>query len=105
MATLTMQSEAMPHGYLASSPANPVLPLKSALTGKGALLALDGRCMNRQALPMALQLSKQYGHRLDILLLNPPKPAPQMLGPLLQQLEAAGIDYRLISSAEFKDTP
>jgi hypothetical protein len=65
--------------------------------GNGMLLALDGRCLDRQALPLALQLCKRYGKRLDILLVNPPKPATLMLGQFLQKLEIEGIDYRLSS--------
>lgn len=63
----------------------------------GMLLALDGRCLDRLALPHTLQLCKCYGRRLDILLVNPPKPATLILGQRLQALEREGIDYRLSS--------
>ena len=53
--------------------------------------------MDRLALPLALQICRRHGSRLDILLLNSPKPATFVLGQFLQQLEAAGIDYRLSS--------
>lgn len=71
--------------------------VKSTFSAFGMLLALDGRCLDRLALPQALHMIKRFGGRLDILLLNPPKPATQILGHFLQQLEAAGIDYRLTS--------
>ncbi|OYY94920.1 MAG: hypothetical protein B7Y41_05010 [Hydrogenophilales bacterium 28-61-23] len=71
--------------------------MKFALHGDDMLLALDGRCLDRLALPLAFQLCQQSGRRLDILLLNPPKPATLMLGQLLQKLETEGIDYRLTS--------
>lgn len=72
-------------------------PLKSCIPSNGMLLALDGRCLDRMALPLVLQICKRYGKRLDILLVNPPKPATLTLGKLLQQLEKEGIDYRLTS--------
>ena len=59
------------------------------------LLALDGRCLDRPALPAALKLCR--GKRLDILLVNPPRPATWMLGRFLQQLEEENVDYRLTS--------
>ncbi len=74
------------------------LPVKPTPPGNGILLALDGHCLERQAIPRALQFYRQAGKRLDILLVNPPKPATLMLGKLLQQLEREGIDYRLTSS-------
>lgn len=74
------------------------MPVKATSVGNGGLLlALDGRCMDKAAFPHALQLCKRHGGRLDILLLNPPKPATFLLAHFLQQLEAAGIDYRLSS--------
>jgi hypothetical protein len=73
------------------------LPVKSADTSNGILLALDGYCLERQAVPYALQYCRRNGKCLDILLVNPPKQATMMLGELLQQLEREGIDYRQTS--------
>lgn len=73
------------------------LPVNTIIASNGILLALDGFCLEPQAIPHALQLCRQTGKRLDILLVNPPKPATLMLGKLLQQLEKEGIDYRLTS--------
>jgi len=73
------------------------LPVKMVVANNGILLALDGHCLERQAIPRALQFCRQTGKRLDILLVNPPKPATLILGKLLQQLEKEGIDYRLTS--------
>ena len=73
------------------------LPVRTVIANNGILLALDGHCLERQAIPRALQFCRQTGKRLDILLVNPPKPATLMLGKLLQQLEREGIDYRLTS--------
>lgn len=73
------------------------LPVKTIPPSNGILLALDGHCLERQAIPRALQFCRQTGKRLDILLVNPPKPVTLMLGKLLQQLEREGIDYRLTS--------
>jgi len=73
------------------------MPVKSTIASNGILLALDGHCLDRQAIPRALQFCRQTGKRLDILLVNPPQPATLMLGKLLQQLEREGIDYRLTS--------
>jgi len=72
-------------------------PAKPAAPANGILLALDGRYLDRPALPLALQLCRQYGKRLDILLVNPPKPATWMLGRFLQRLEEENVDYRLTS--------
>lgn len=72
-------------------------PAKPAVPANGILLALDGRCLERPALPLALQLCRQRGKRLDILLLNPPRPATWMLGQFLQRLEEENVDYRLTS--------
>jgi len=72
-------------------------PVKSAVASNGILLALDGHCLERQAIPYTLQYCRRNGKRLDILLVNPPKPATLMLGKLLKQLEQEGIDYRLTS--------
>lgn len=88
-----MQTGAMKRGQ-AGAARN---PLKSTFSSNGMLLALDGRCLDRLALPLALHLCKKSGKRLDILLLNPPKPATLMLGKFLQKLEIEGIDYRLTS--------
>ncbi len=88
-----MQINALKRGPAAT----PLKPLKGAIPANGMLLALDGRCMDRQVLQHALELCRSCGSRLDILLLNPPKPATSLLGQLLQKLEAAGIDYRLSS--------
>jgi len=73
-------------------------PVKWAFPANGLLLALDGRCLDRLALPIALRLCQRYGKRLDILLVNPPKPATLMLGKFLQELEEEGVDYRLTST-------
>jgi hypothetical protein len=73
------------------------LPVKSANAGQGVMLALDGLSLERAAMPHALELCRRNGKRLDILLLNAPKPATLMLGKLLLQLEQEGIDYRLSS--------
>lgn len=70
-------------------------PLKIMVASAGMLLALDGLCLERPAFPRALQLCRRVGNRLDILLLNPPKPATLMLGKFLQTLEEERIDYRL----------
>ena len=59
------------------------------------LLALDGRCLGLQAQSLMLHLCKSSGKRLDILLVNPPKPVTSMLGKFLQAMEKEGIDYRL----------
>jgi hypothetical protein len=88
-----MQAGAMQRGQ----PSTTQNPLKSPFSSNGMLLALDGRCLDRLALPRALQLCKRSGRRLDILLVNPPKPATWMLGQFLQKLEIDGIDYRLTS--------
>jgi hypothetical protein len=69
----------------------------SGNANQGILLALDGLCLEQPALPHALELCRNNGNRLDILLLNAPKPVTLMLGKLLQQLEKEGIDYRLSS--------
>ena len=73
------------------------VPVNSSNASQGILLALDGHCLERPALPHALNLCRSNGNRLDILLLNAPRPATLMLGKLLQQLEKEGIDYRLSS--------
>ncbi len=73
------------------------LPVKSVTASNGILLALDGHCLERQVIPRALQYCRKHGKRLDILMVNPPKPATLMLGTLLLQLERDGIDYRLTS--------
>lgn len=62
------------------------------------LLALDGRCIERLALPVALQLSRDASHRLDILIANPPMAVTSLLGGFLMELERHGIDYRLTST-------
>jgi hypothetical protein len=78
----------------------PVAPLFNIHTARlchGMLLALDGRHLDRAFLPLAVQVCRPVGKRLDILLVNPPKPATLMLWPFLQELEREGIDYRLTS--------
>lgn len=70
-------------------------PIKMKAASHGMLLALDGFCLTRPAFPLVLQLCARAGNRLDILLVNPPKPATLMLGKFLQTLEESGIDYRL----------
>jgi hypothetical protein len=77
-----------------------VAPIQNspAIAGQGMLLALDGRCLERLALPIALQLCCGKFHRLDILITNPPKAATSLLGGFLMELERQGIDYRLTSS-------
>lgn len=66
--------------------------------GRNMLLALDGRCIERLALPVALQLSRDASHRLDILIANPPMAVTSLLGGFLMELERHGIDYRLTST-------
>jgi hypothetical protein len=73
------------------------VPANSSNANRGILLALDGLCLEQPALPDVLKLCRSNGSRLDILLLNSPKPVTLMLGKLLQQLEREGIDYRLSS--------
>ncbi len=77
--------------------APPLFNIHSALPCHGRLLALDGRHLDRAALPRALQVCRPVEKRLDILLVNPPKPATLLLWPFLQELEREGIDYRLTS--------
>jgi hypothetical protein len=89
-----LHTGAMPPGH----PATTRNLVKSTFLTNGMLLALDGRCMDRLALPLALQLCKRSGKRLDILLVNPPKAATLVLGKFLQQLEEEKIDYRLTST-------
>jgi hypothetical protein len=74
-------------------------PSKVIHVGEGLLLALDGHCLGRPALASMIELCRQNGNRLDILVLNPPEPATLMLGTLLRQLKQWNIDYRLSSSA------
>lgn len=66
--------------------------------GWGVLLALDGRCLERLALPRAVELCRGGSRRLDILLVHPPRAAITLLGSFLMALEGQGIDYRLTSS-------
>lgn len=73
-------------------------PAKWTFPTNGLLLALDGRCLDRLALPIAVRLCQRYGKRLDILLVNPPKPATLMLGKFLLELEEEGVEYRLTST-------
>lgn len=80
-----------------SSESSPAPPL-SNLDGQGLLLALDGRCVERLALPLAIQLCRGTAKRLDILVANPPKAATTLLGAFLMELERHGIDYRLTST-------
>lgn len=68
------------------------------LDGRGVLLALDGRCLERLALPLAVEMCRGFSHRLDILLTHPPRAAISLLGGFLMALEGQGIDYRLTSS-------
>lgn len=67
-------------------------------TGHATLLALDGRCIERLALPLIAQMFRGSPQRLDILVLNAPKAATTLLGGLLMDLERHGIDYRLTST-------
>lgn len=76
----------------------PSLLKSPAIDGQGMLLALDGRCVERMALPIAVQLCQGRPHRLDILITNPPKAATFVLGNFLMELERQGIDYRLTSA-------
>ncbi|NWG87312.1 MAG: universal stress protein [Hydrogenophilaceae bacterium] len=62
-----------------------------------ALLVLDGKRLEKAVLPSAVQICRQGGHRLDILMASPPKEPLHLLGKFLQLLESAGIDYRLSS--------
>jgi hypothetical protein len=66
--------------------------------GQAMLLALDGHCLDRLALPLAIQHCQRGGRRLDILLTHPPQAATTLLGGFLMELERNGIDYRLTSS-------
>lgn len=68
------------------------------VNGQGMLLALDGRCVERLALPVAVQMCRGSSQRLDILITNPPKAATSLLGGFLMELERHGIDYRLTST-------
>jgi hypothetical protein len=65
---------------------------------KRVLLVLDGQRLTVELQMAALKLCVQWAHRLDILLVNSPKPATFLLGGLLLRLEHSGIDYRLISA-------
>lgn len=65
---------------------------------KATLLALDGRCLDRLALPLVLPHCQRGGRRLDILLAHPPQTATAFLGGFLAELERHGIDFRLTSS-------
>jgi hypothetical protein len=78
-------------------PVAPLFNIHSARPCHGMLLALDGRHLDRAFLPLAVQVCRPVGKRLDILLVNPLKPATLMLWPFLQELEREGIDYRLTS--------
>jgi hypothetical protein len=62
-----------------------------------ALLAVDGRQLTPEFQFAALKRCVQFSNRLDILLLNPPKPPTLLLGSLLLRLEHSGIDYRMTS--------
>lgn len=62
-----------------------------------ALLAVDGRQLTPAFQFAALKRCLQFCNRLDILLLNPPKPPTLLLGGLLLRLEHSGIDYRMTS--------
>lgn len=73
-------------------------PRHSPTEGLGMLLALDGRCVEHLALPVAVQLCHGSSHRLDILIANPPKAATSLLGSFLMELERHGVDYRLTST-------
>ena len=97
--TVTMASawSGNPKAMERSGPSVLRVPVNSSNANQGILLALDGLCLERPALPHALHLCRSNGNRLDILLLNAPRPATLMLGKLLQQLEREGIDYRLSS--------
>lgn len=66
--------------------------------GLGMLLALDGRCVERLALPVAVQMCGEGTQRLDILVSKPPKAATTLLAGFLMELERHGIDYRLTST-------
>ena len=61
------------------------------------LLALDGRHVTAELQLAALKCCVQFSNRLDILLLNPPKPPTSLLSGLLLRLEHSGIDYRMTS--------
>lgn len=88
-------ASANPAPRLADGPSSSNLP---AADGHGMLLALDGRCVERLALPVAVELCRGTSERLDILITNPPKAATFLLGGFLMELERHGIDYRLTSS-------
>ena len=97
MVTMASGWSGDPETLQRSSPTVLRLPVKSSNANQGVLLALDGLCLERPALPDTLHLCRSNGNRLDILLLNAPRPATLMLGKLLRQLEKEGIDYRLSS--------
>lgn len=87
-------------GMACAVPAQRVAPLPAPAlkTGECVLLALDGRCMERHALPVTLQLCGGCARRLDILVAFPPRPAPSLLAGFLMDLELHGLDYRLTTT-------
>jgi hypothetical protein len=62
------------------------------------LLALDGHFLTPGVLATAHACCGQLTDRLDILLVNSPKPPTSLLWRLLLSLEHANIDYRLTGS-------
>jgi len=86
-----MQTHECDRQIILRNPVNPPEP------PKGILLALDGPRLQHLALPLALEICQSTSRRLDILLLNPPKPSTLMLSKFLLNLETAGVDYRLSS--------
>ncbi len=91
-----MTCEAMARAVSSGRVAQAVTP--ALKTGEGVLLALDGRCLERLALPVALQLCGDHARRLDILMAFPPKPAITLLAGFLLDLERHGLDYRLTTT-------
>lgn len=63
-----------------------------------ALLALDGRALDRELLTLVLRRCLTICKRLDILLVNPPRETTSCLSMMLLRLEHSGIDYRLSST-------
>ena len=83
----------------AASPARGMASVggKSASTGV-ALLALDGGRLKRESLSSVVELCRQITRRMDILMTSPPKEPLHAIGKFLQELELAGIDYRLTNA-------
>lgn len=80
-------------------PVHGAIPAAGRSVGPGvALLALDGGRLKRENLPYVVQLCRQITRRMDILMTSSPKEPLHTLGKFLQELEGAGIDYRLTNA-------